>query len=142
MAKTLMYRLFGLGRIPKQAMAILETEGIVYQEEEIPASISFRNFRSPSRRSGYRRNWFSGSIVITKLHFLAFAGTKTMIGLSWDDEKLGALSCTMDDKSRLRIDYDASTFNDDWSGDIELCYRSDDTATILGIIKDKQNKLR
>ena len=109
MAKTLMYRLFGLGRIPKQAMAILETEGIVYQEEEIPASISFRNFRSPSRRSGYRRNWFSGSIVITKLHFLAFAGTKTMIGLSWDDEKLGALSCTMDDKSRLRIDYDAST---------------------------------
>lgn len=80
--------------------------------------------------------------MITKLHFLAFAGTKTMIGLSWDDEKLGALSCTMDDKSRLRIDYDASTFNDDWSGDIELCYRSDDTATILGIIKDKQNKLR
>ena len=37
MANTLMYRLFGLGRIPKQAMAILETEGIVYQEEEIPA---------------------------------------------------------------------------------------------------------
>ncbi len=140
MAKTLMYRWFGLGKIPKQAMSILETEGIVYQEEGIPASIGFRNFRSPGRRSGYRRNWFSGSIVLTKFHFLAFAGTKTMIGLSWDDEKLGALSCTMDDKSPLRIDYDASTFNDDWSGQIELFYRSDNTETILGILRNKQNR--
>ena len=102
MAKTLMYRLFGLGKIPKHAMSILETEGIVYQDEGIPASIGFRNFRAPGRRSGYRRSWFSGSIVLTELHFLAFCGTKTMIGISWDDEKLGALSCTMDEKSRLR----------------------------------------
>ncbi|HIF12323.1 MAG TPA: hypothetical protein EYQ82_04810 [Dehalococcoidia bacterium] len=78
--------------------------------------------------------------MLTKLHFLAFAGTKTMIGLSWDDEKLGALSCTMDDKSPLRIDYDASTFNDDWSGQIELFYRSDNTETILGILRNKQNR--
>ena len=141
MAKTLMYRLFGSGKIPKQAMSILETEGIVYQEEGMPASIGFRNFRAPGRRSGYRRNWFSGSIVLTKLHFLAFCGTKTMIGISWDDEKLGALSCSVDERSRLRIDYDASTFNDDWSGDIELFYGSDDTDTILGIIRNKQNRL-
>lgn len=122
MARTLMYRLFGAGKVPKQAMSILETEGIVYQEEGIPGSIGFRNFRSPGRRSGYRRNWFSGSIVLTKLHFLAFGGRQTMIGIPWDNEKLGALSCTIDEKSRLRIDYDAATFNDDWSGDIELFY--------------------
>jgi hypothetical protein len=98
-----MYRLFGAGKVPKQAMSILETEGIVYQEEGIPGSIGFRNFRSPGRRGGYRRNWFSGSIVLTKLHFLAFGGRQTMIGIPWDNEKLGALSCTIDEKSRLRI---------------------------------------
>jgi hypothetical protein len=60
--------------------------------------------------------------VLTKLHVLAFGGRQTMIGIPWDNEKLGALSCTIDAKSRLRIDYDAATFNDDWSGDIELFY--------------------
>jgi hypothetical protein len=82
-------------------MSILETEGIVYQEEGIPASIGFRDFRALGRLSSYRRSWFSGSMVLTKLHFLVFAGAKTMIGIAWDDEKLGALSCTMDEKSRL-----------------------------------------
>ena len=138
MAKSLMYRLFGVGKVPKKSLSILKDEGILYQEEGIPASIGFRNFRAPGRYHGRKRSWFSGSIVLTKLHFLAFNSSDPMIGLKWDDEKIKALTCKKDDKSRLCVSYDASTFNDDWSGEIDLRYASEQTARILSVIQDRR----
>lgn len=137
MAKSLMYRLFGIGKVPKKSLSILKDEGILYMEEGIPASIGFRNFRAPGKYYGRKRNWFSGSIVLTDLHFLAFSAFNTTIGIKWDEQKIRALNCYHDGKNRLCITYDASVFNDDWSGEINLCYASDETMRVLSIIQDR-----
>ena len=120
MSKTLLYRLFKIGRIPKGALEQLRKEGVVMQEEGIGGTVTLKNFRSPTRRSGWRRSWFSGSIVLTEQHFLAFQYSTPVIGVAWNHEKIKTLNCFLEEDDTLCVAFDASTFNDDWSGDVEV----------------------
>ena len=133
--KTLLHRLFGAGRVPKGVMAQIEQEGILLQDEGIGGSITFRNFRGPGRRHGWKRSWFTGSIVLTKETFLAFNFSNPVIGIPWSDEKLKELNCSLENENVLCVQYDASTFNDEWSGDIEVRFRTPLAAQILEVIE-------
>lgn len=134
MSKSLLFRLFGTGKIPKDAVAQIQKEGVVLQDEGIGGSLTFRNFRGPGRRHGWKRTWFTGSIVLTREHVLAFAYGRTIIGVSWVDDKRKALHCSLEKDDVLCIKYDASTFNDDWSGNIEVRFRTPLAARFLATI--------
>jgi len=120
MNKTILYRIFGLGKIPKDSVSQVHIEGIVLSEEGIGGSVTYRNFRAPGRYSGWQRSWFTGSLVLTRKHFLAFRYSKPVIGVAWDDERIKKLNCSLKSNNTLSIRFDASTFNDDWSGEIEV----------------------
>jgi hypothetical protein len=66
MAKSLLLRLFGVGRIPAALMFQLQSEGIVLLDEGVKASVTYRNFSAPGKRFGWRRQWFAGSIAMTR----------------------------------------------------------------------------
>ncbi len=120
MSKTLLYRWFGIGKIPSNALDQIRKEGVVLQDEGIGGSISFRNFRAPGRYSSARRTWFSGSIVLTHEHFLAFQYSEPVIGVSWEDHRIKSLDCYLEKEQTLCVEFDASTFHDDWSGNIKV----------------------
>jgi hypothetical protein len=67
MAKPLLYRVFGVGKIPAPLMSQLQNEGIILADEGVKGSVTYRNFRAPGRRDSWRRQWFIGSIALTKL---------------------------------------------------------------------------
>ncbi len=71
MAKTLLYRLFGVGKIPAQLSAELRSEVIVLLDEGIPGSDTYLDFRAPGRRSSWRRQWFTGAIALTQTRLVA-----------------------------------------------------------------------
>ena len=137
MGKSLLYRWFGTGKVPKKYREQIEREGVLLSEEGIGGSITFINFRSPTRRSGWRRTWFLGSIVLTEQHFLAFGFTQPVIGVGWNDDVTKKLTCSVEKRERLCVAYDASTFNDDWSGDIEVRFSTPRAAEILRDIQDR-----
>jgi hypothetical protein len=137
MNKTLLYRLFKAGAIPKDARSQIHKEGVVLSDEGIAGSVTFRNFRAPGRYSSWRRNWFSGSIVLTRKHFLAFSWSKPIIGVAWDDQRIKALNCSLEKKQILYIAFDASTFNEDWSGDVEIRFSTRLARSFLEAIKRK-----
>lgn len=125
MSKTFLYRLFGFGGFPKVMRPILESEGIVLEDEGVGGSITFRRFRAPGKRYGYRKNWFTGSLVITEIRFAGFAFSKPVINVPLDAPHLGKLDCALErDDSVLRAAFDASEFHDEWSGDIEVRFRT------------------
>ena len=125
MSKTLLYRWFGVGRLPKAMMPILEKEGILLLEEGIGGTITFRKFRAPGRRYGYRKNWFTGSVVVTELRFAGFAFSKPVINVPLEGPYLDKLNCSLEKEHPvLRVDFDSSDFHDDWSGMIELRFRT------------------
>lgn len=66
MGKSILYKLFGLGRIPQKARPALEAEGVELVDEGISCWCTTRNFRSPRGRSVYRKEGFAGSLEISK----------------------------------------------------------------------------
>ena len=125
MSKTLLHRLFGFGGVPQAMKPILEQEGIVLLDEGIGGSITFRNFRAPGKRYSYRKNWFTGSLVVTKLRFAGFAFSWPVINVPLEGRHIGKLVRSLEkDGAVVRIDYDSSDFHDDWSGTIECRFRT------------------
>ena len=120
MGKTLLYRLFGVGKVPENARLQIQKEGVVLQDEGIGGSVTFKQFRAPGKYYGWKRSWFSGSVVLTKQHLLAFKYSQPVIGVSWRDSKFSELDVSLEDENRLCVRFDASTFRDDASGKVEV----------------------
>ncbi len=120
MSQTLLYRIFKIGKIPKDALSNIQREGVVLKEEGIGGSVTYKKFRAPGKYYGWKRSWFSGSIVLTREHFLAFKYSQPIIGLPWNHDKINQLNCYLDNENILTVEFDASAFNKDWSGHITV----------------------
>ncbi len=124
MSKTILHRLFGLGKIPKRYASTLESEGIILIDIGIGGSITLRNFRAPGQWSSWGRNWFTGCVVITERTFAAFALIRPVIYVPIDDEHLKKLDCSVKKGPVLCVDFDAGAFNEKWSGSIECQFKT------------------
>lgn len=131
MSKSIFYRLFRAGAIPKNVRARLAQEAVLLQEEGVCGSLTFRDFRAPGRVHRLKVQRFAGSLVLTRQHLLAFAWSMPVIGLSWQDAKIRALNGTVESGNTLCLSYDAALFNRDWSGIIEVRYRTSMAAAVL-----------
>src|SRR5712691_6281442 len=96
MAKTLLYRLFGVGRMPAQWRTMLESEGLVLVDEGIAGSVTYRDFGAPGKRSAWRKVAFSGSIALTKTRLLALHYANPAINIPLDDERFGQLRISVE----------------------------------------------
>ncbi|HEX8249675.1 MAG TPA: hypothetical protein VF599_15970 [Pyrinomonadaceae bacterium] len=124
MKKTLLYRLFGFGKIPAPYRAALESEGILLSDEGIKGTVTFRNFRAPGRYSNWKRQWYTASIVLTKTRLVAFRHSSQIIDVPVADERFRRLRFSLEDKNTLLVAFDASLFHDDWSGTIEYRFKT------------------
>ena len=124
MKKSLLYRLFGFGKIPAQYRAALESEGVPLSDEGIKGTVTYRNFRAPGRYSKWKRQWYSASIILTKARLLAFRHSSQIIDVPLADERFRRLQFSLEDESNLLIAFDASLFHNDWSGTIEYRFKT------------------
>jgi hypothetical protein len=124
MRKTLLHRLFGLGQIPHQYAPSLRQEGIVLIDEGIGGSVTYNRFKAPGRRYGWRKSWFTGCLVLTRQTFAAFAWRRPLIRVPLGDKRLSELRCSVQDVGTLLITFDASLFNEQWSGIVECRFRT------------------
>ncbi len=120
MGKTLLYRLFGVGGLPREVEEQIEREGVVLRDEGIRGSVTFRRYRAPGRYHGWKRSGFSGSLVLTRRHFLAFKYSRPIIGVAWDDERFAALDVRLENDETMCVSFEASVFQENASGDVEV----------------------
>ena len=124
MKKALLHRFFGWGRIPKRYAPTLCDEGIVLLDEGIGGSVTFKRFRAPGRYHSWKRSWFIGSIVLTERTFAAFALVKPLIYVPLDHGNISELHCTMEGGDTLLVEYDASAFDEKWSGTVACRFKT------------------
>lgn len=139
MSNSLFYKLFGAGKVPKQALEVIEQEGIEFIEEGLKGSVTFRNVRAPGRIHNLKRSWFRGSLVLTKEHFLAFSYTRPAIGVAWKEEKIRNLDFSLLENDTLSIKFDAAKFHEDWTGEIEYRYSTPSAKNIFARIQRNMN---
>jgi hypothetical protein len=137
MGKTLLHRLFGLGKIPGRISPGLEQEGIVLLEEGIGGSVIFRNFRAPGKRYSWRRSWFTGSLVLTRKRLAAFAFSKPLIDVPLGDDRIGELRCSLEGEAILCVRFDPSAFYEGWSGQVECRFSTPRARSFLEQIQER-----
>jgi hypothetical protein len=119
MKKALFYRLFGIGKLPKHMVPILEQEGIILSDEGLSGSVTYRNFRKPGTWYGLRRHWFVGSVALTRKRFTAFEYSWPVIDIPVEDPRLGQLQYSIEKEHTLYVAFDPSLFHEGWSGNME-----------------------
>ena len=124
MSKTILYRLFGVGKIPASAAEAIKNEGIVLMDEGVKGSVTYRNFRSPFRRANWKRQWSPASIALTKTRLVAFQYSSPIIDVPLNDARLWQMEFSLENENALLVRFDAALFHDDWSGTIEYRFKT------------------
>lgn len=124
MKKTILYRLFKIGKIPAEYQTALEGEGILLSDEGIKGSVTYLNFRSPNRYANRKRQWYTASIALTKARLLAFSHSSPTIDVSLADERFRHMQFSLEDENTLLVAFDASLFQKDWSGKLEYRFQT------------------
>jgi hypothetical protein len=119
MKKTLLHKLFGFGKIPAEFAAALPAEGLMLSDEGIKGTMTYLNFRSPQRRSNWRREWYTASIAMTGTRLLGFRHSSKIVDVPFSDARFRELNFSVDAGGALLVAFDASLFQKDWSGNIE-----------------------
>jgi hypothetical protein len=122
--KALLYRLFGVGKLPSAVVATLTEEGILLSDEGIGGSVTYRNFRRPGRYSGYRRVGLVTSIALTNRRLAAFSGNDAVLDVELKDPRIKQMAFSVEPSGALLAAFDASLFHDDWSGSLEYRFRT------------------
>ena len=137
MEKTLLYKLFGFGKMPSEIKESLQHEGIRFLEEGIRVSVTYKNFRTPVKYHSLKKEFFPGSLALTENRVIGFAYTKRIINVGFDETKFDYLDIVLEKEKKLAVTFDVSKFQDDMSG--ILTYRSS-TPNALGIAEFIESK--
>jgi hypothetical protein len=137
MAKTLLYRLFGIGKFPWKLASMLKLEGILLMDEGIPGSVTYLNFHSPGRYSSWRRQWYTTAIAFTEIRLVALRVSKPIINVPLTDERIRKLEVSVEKEDTLCIAFDPSLFHDDWSGRIEYRFRTPQAQAFLNMFRER-----
>ena len=124
MAKSLLYRLFGVGKIPAQLRAALQSEIIVLLDEGISGSVTYLDFRAPGKRFNWRRQWFTGAIALTETRLVALQYSSLIVNVPVTDERMQRMRFSAEDDTTLLAAFDPGLFHNDWSGTIEYRFHT------------------
>ncbi len=122
MAKSILYRWFGFGKLPKRYRKDIEKEGVVFQDEGLAIVLRYKNFRAPNTYYGRKISLLMGSVVLTKNRFACYRGNilPPVFEVPVEHEAFQAFDFSMDEKARLRVVIDAPAFQKGWKGTIDI----------------------
>ncbi len=116
MKKSILYRLFGVGAIPKNVRAVLEAEGIVVCDEGMSGRLITRDVKGPGKRYLNRSEGFLGCLVVTRKRIACFSFRKRQINISVDGPNTSGLYVDTPHETGLTLAFESSFFRRDWEG--------------------------
>lgn len=141
MLKAIFHRFLGAGTLPAPIRSALEAEGIDVLEEKIRATITFRNYKAPGRRSSWRREWFAGTLALTARRILAYRGAQPLVDIPYDHPTIKQVRFALEKQDCLCISFEASTFHADRSGMIEVRFFTPQAPSIVTRIHQRRTEI-
>src|SRR5688572_5580235 len=99
--KTVLYKLFGIGKIRERLLSELKSEEIIVSDEGIKSTLTYKNFRAPGRYSNWKRRWFSGAIALTKKRLVLQQYSQPVINLELTDERFKKIKVSLETEDTL-----------------------------------------
>lgn len=117
----------------------LQPEGIIFFEEDLKGSMTFRNFSSPGRYDSWRKVAIAALLALTNKRILALKGSSPIVDVPLTDERLKKMKFSVEDENKLCIAFDANLFHNDWSGEIEYRFKTQKANEYLRKISELTN---
>lgn len=124
MSKTMMYRLFRFGSIPKELRKMLARERIVVLDEGMRGWFITGHVDAPGKRFRHRREGFTGFVVVTKQRVICYGHGKRQINIAVEDPKIAKLYVATSGARQLRLSFESSEFREGWEGVIEFRFNT------------------
>jgi hypothetical protein len=125
MKKTILYRVFGVGSVPKKLRPVLEREGVVVLDEGIGGCFVAKHVNGPGKRYRHRTEGFSGWLAVTKARVTCYTYGKRQINISIEDPKIADLYVDTPTEQKLCLSFESSNFREGWQGVIVFRFRTD-----------------
>jgi len=139
MAKNLLYRLFGLRKLPAELRRELQLEGIVFDEEGTSCALRFRNFKGPASAS--HRGWESahpGSLLITTRSFYVALPHKLSCRKPIEFAAQH-LDLELKGPKRLLMTFDVEALFDDATGEMSCLWRTENAKRLQWHLEQFKN---
>ncbi len=134
-------RMFGAGLLPPEGHGLIDPDRNPLVTESMTGSITFRNFRAPGRYSLYRRQWFLGSLAVSKSRIVAYRYRSQVVNIPFDDVRIRQVHFSFEQQDRFLIQFDASLFQPSSSGEVEIRFTMPDAADVVSLINARINDL-
>jgi hypothetical protein len=118
---SLLYRLFGAGKMPAEARATLAAERELFFAEGIRVAIHRRG-RVPGAASSGGVNIGTGSFAVTDARVLGFRGRARIVHVPFDAATGGPARLTLDETG-LHVDFDLDEVHPSCRGELRVHFR-------------------
>jgi hypothetical protein len=130
-------RILKPGQMPEDVKAQLESEGILFLAERIRVTVIYRNFRAPGRRYGHKHAGAVGSLCLSSKRIAGFAFSNWIIHVPYDVPKFKSITFKVEKNKYLSASFDASEFNSEQSGHIEVRFYLPNAQEVLNFLNQK-----
>lgn len=128
--KTILYKLFGIGKIHEPVLSALRSEEIIASDEGIKSTITYKNFRAPGRYSNWKRRWMTGAIALTKKRLILQQYSQPVINILLKDERFKKIKVSLETENTLLFEFAPDLFLEFSSGQIEWRCRTQEAKII------------
>ncbi|MFA5995556.1 MAG: hypothetical protein WCW27_01190 [Patescibacteria group bacterium] len=135
MPKSLLYKFFGLGKMPEKIKQTLINDQLIYLEEGVSFSIKYTDYQAPGRRFYHKKSWWVAALGFSNNFFVVSTQRKILINMAIKDKKFSQLKFYQD-QATLLIKFNSAVFNNTTSGEIELRFRVENINPFLKFIKN------
>lgn len=125
MKKAILYRLFGVGSVPKKVRPVLEREGVVARDEGIGGWFIAKHVNASGKRYRHRTERFSGCLVVTKARVICYTYSKRQINISVEDPRIVNLYVDTPTAQMLCLSFESSDFHEERQGVIVFRFATD-----------------
>ncbi len=138
MSKTFFYRLFRMGRLPRQERERLAAEGLECLVEGIPITIAWRRFRQVGHRIHAHQQNATGAVAITRERLLVYAFSKRVLDIHLSDPTTDRVTIGCPNPDTLSIRLEAGDFNPDACGQITYWLMTAEAATLANLWRRRE----
>lgn len=135
MKKSILFKLFRVGAIPRKQRPVLELEEIIVADEGMGGWLITKNVKGPGKRFINRAEGFSGWLAITKKRIVCYTYWKRQINISLEDPKIYQISVNVPREKLLSLSCESSVFRDGWSGSIEFRFKTEKAQQFYNVLK-------
>ena len=135
--KSILYRLFGVGKIREPFLSELKSEGIIASDEGIRSTLIYKNFRAPGRYSNWKRRWLVGAVALTKKRLVLQQYSQPVINILLTDERFQKIKVSLETEDTLLFEFEPNLFLENSSGQIEWRCRTPHAKVIADALVGK-----